>query len=168
MRHLLQPDTAGRRYWQIFPPPNKEIAMKVLASGKAAEEVMRMKGKDGKSMSPSSKRLLQNQDASNTLGVYNAYVMINERVVDVPMTGADIDLAAMLKDAGVINAIEAVDYLELRFLRVRLTDSDRNTVTRFLAEKLGLGRIDFSRNRLNADLKEALHIILCLPEYQLS
>ncbi len=168
MRHLLQPKSAGRRYWQIFPPPNKEIAMRVLASGKAAEEVMRMKGKDGKSMSPSSKRMLQNQDASNTLGVYNAYVMINERVRDVPMTGADIDLAAMLKDAGVINAIEAVDYLELRFLRVRLTDSDRNTVTRFLAEKLGLGRIDFSRSRLNADLKEALHIILCLPEYQLS
>ncbi len=168
MRHLLLPKTAGRRYWQIFSPPNKEVAMKVLASGKGTEEIMRMKGKGGKSMSPSAKRLLKSQAASNTLGVYNAYVMINERVKDVPMTGAEIDLTTMLKKAGVINAIDAVDYLELRFLRMRLTDSDRNAVTRFLVERLGLGRIDFSRDRLNTDLKEALQIILSLPEYQLS
>ena len=168
MRHLLQPGTAGRRYRQIFPPPNKEIAMKVLASGKAAEEVMRMKGKNGKSMSPSSKLQLQNQDASNTLGVYNAYVMINERVKKVPMTGADIDLATMLEEAGVTTAAGAIDYLELRFLRVRLMESDRAAVTRFLVERVGGDKIDFSRWRLKTDLKQALHIILSSPEYQLS
>ncbi|MFV1995101.1 MAG: DUF1800 family protein, partial [Verrucomicrobiales bacterium] len=105
MRHLLEPDTAGRRYWQLPRPPNKEAALKIRASGKGSD-AMKMMSKDGKTMSPTSMKLMQNQDASNTLGVYNAYVMINERVKRVPVTGAEIDLATMLKDAGVINAID--------------------------------------------------------------
>ncbi len=167
MRHLLQRESAGRRYWQLFAPPNKEIAAKIRATGKASE-AMKMIGKDGKTMSPSSKKMMRNQESNNELGVYNAYVMINERIKKVPLTGADIDLAKMIQDAGVTTAEGAIDYLELRFLRVRLADSDRAAVTQFLVERLGGDRIDYSSRWSKTNLKQALHIILSLPEYQLS
>ena len=149
MRHLLQPKSAGRRYWQIFPPPNKEIAMKIAASGKGGE-AMKMMNKGGKTMSPSAKKMMRNQTASNELGVYNAYVMIHERIKKVPLTGADIDLAKMIQDAGVTTAEGAIDYLELRFLRVRLADSDRAAVTRFLVERLGGDQIHPAGGWLNS------------------
>ena len=129
---------------------------------------MKMIGKDGKTMSPSSKKMMRNQESNNELGVYNAYVMINERIKKVPLTGADIDLAKMIQDAGVTTAEGAIDYLELRFLRVRLADSDRVAVTQFLVERLGGDRIDYSSRWSKTNLKQALHIILSLPEYQLS
>ena len=169
MRHLLQPKLAGGRYWQKFPAPNKEAAEKILAAAKANENIAQsiMKGKDENSMSPSTKRLMRIQESNNTVGVYHAYVMINQRVKDVPPTPTNIDLVKMLNDAGVTTAPSAVEYLELRFLRMRPTDSDRIAVIQFLVEKLGGESIDFSQQWLNTNLKESLHIILSLPEYQL-
>ena len=69
---------------------------------------------------------------------------------------------------GRIDATGAVDNLMRRFLRVPLTGERRQTLIRFLEQQNGGPQIDYSRYRLEKDLRELLHLIMSTPEYQLS
>jgi uncharacterized protein (DUF1800 family) len=172
-RHLLFPETARRLYFQKIPPPYKDMAMNALKAAQEGKGVGQtvLAGSlksTGMEMSPIKERLARNEDHNAALGVYNGFLLINERVKDVPLTPAKLDLAALVKGAGAKTVTEAVDYLALRFLRLPLTPPDRQAVIAFLQKKAGGAALDYNAPQIEQHLRETLHLLFSAPEYQLS
>ena len=85
---------------------------------------------------------------------------------DTPVI-AVFSLSEMLGRAGVKVPSDAVDYLSARFLAVPARASDRETLTRYLRQRSG-DALDYERRETEAGLRETLHLILSLPEAQIS
>ncbi len=120
----------------------------------------------GGAMTETSK--LSGEDFNLFRGVFNAAVRAVAAVPAEPRRTADFNLGRMLKSAGIADAAGAVDYLTRRFLRTPITGERRQTLIQFLEQQMGGSQIDFSRYRLEKDLRELLHLIMSAPEYQLS
>jgi hypothetical protein len=101
-------------------------------------------------------------------GVYNGGIKALKTLKFDPPMPATVDVAGMIRQAGVIDAQGAVDYLGRRFLRVKMQEADRQSLMEFLAKRLGSSSIDFSKGNLETDLRELLHLVLSMPEYQLA
>ena len=111
---------------------------------------------------------LQNQAADAFRGVYNgARKALSSIRFDDPVP-ARFELAAMLRRQGVDDARGAVDYLARRFLSVSLGAADRAALVAYLEDRNGGARMDPGRAGLERDLRELLHLIMSLPEYQLT
>ena len=95
-------------------------------------------------------------------GVYNGGIKTFKVMKFEPPMPAKVDLAGMIRQAGVKDAPGVVDYFERRFLRVRLQDLDRQSLVKFLKDRTSGGEID------ETSLREVLHLILSTPEYQLA
>jgi hypothetical protein len=101
-------------------------------------------------------------------GVYNGAIKTLQKVKFDPPTPAKVSLIQMIRAAGVTDAAGTVDYLARRFLRVAPPAVSRQDLIEFLTQRLGGSPLDFQRDGLETDLRELLHLILCLPEYQLA
>jgi hypothetical protein len=73
----------------------------------------------------------------------------------------------MILDAGCHTAREATDYLLSRFISVPVSEATRNRVAKFLEAELGTGDIAAAATYMEEPLRNTLHLILSLPEYQL-
>jgi hypothetical protein len=73
---------------------------------------------------------------------------------------AKVDLLGMLRTAGVKekDSGAAVDYFGKRFLRVTMDPADREKLVGFMKD----------REWTETNLRELLHLILSMPEYQLA
>jgi len=91
-----------------------------------------------------------------------------ELVKPIPTTPAELDIAAMAKTAGVESADDAVDYFVHRFLRVKLDESDRQLTIAYMKELSGGEQIDYDSPDVENHLRELLHAIMSMPEFQLS
>ena len=100
-------------------------------------------------------------------GVYNGAVKMFRTVRFEPPAPARIDLVAMLRSHGRADAGGVVDQFARRLLRVPLRSGDRADLVRYLEDRLGPGEIDPDRENVETDLRELVHLIMSLPEYQL-
>ncbi|HLF83422.1 MAG TPA: DUF1800 domain-containing protein [Blastocatellia bacterium] len=101
-------------------------------------------------------------------GVYNGAVKTFKVYKPDPPLPARVDLAGMLRKAGVKGVNGAVAYFARRFLRVAPREGDRQELIAYLKQRVGANGIDFDRQSLESDLREVLHLIMSLPEYQLA
>jgi len=101
-------------------------------------------------------------------GVYNGAVHMLEVVKRDPLTRASVDLTGMVHQAGVTTTAGVVDYLAARFLRAPLQPGDRHELIDFLTQRLGGSVFDGTRTDVESALRELLHLIMSLPEYQLA
>jgi uncharacterized protein (DUF1800 family) len=107
------------------------------------------------------------EDFNTRYGGYMGYVKAYKVLIPIPRAEAKLDLTTMVRDAGVLTVDDAVDYFAKRFLLVPLEDADENELNTFLKNKLGGTSLDYDGN-LEVPLRELLHMVMSLPEYQLS
>ena len=93
--------------------------------------------------------------------------MAIEKVKPIPRTTAQLDLSAMVRNAGCVTTQQAVDYLAGRFLSVPLDADTRNALTAYLEAEIGGADLAAAETYLEEPLRATLHLILSLPEYQL-
>ena len=110
----------------------------------------------------------RDEDFNTRYGGYMGYVMAFERLKLVPRHTPEIDLLAMVNDAGVSEAGDIVDYLLARFLRAGLEESAREALVDFLRGELGGDRIERSDAAAESALRSLLYLVLSAPEYQLA
>ncbi len=124
----------------------------------------------------------QGDAASNTLadadeeyntryGGYRGYAMAYERVRLIPRHVLEVDLRAMVLEAGATDAESAVDHLLRRFLRAPLTEAGRGALVDHLAAELDSIALDEEAEGAPAEagraLRSTLYLIFSSPEYQL-
>jgi hypothetical protein len=68
----------------------------------------------------------------------------------------------------VTSAQSAVDALLRRFVLLPIGAARRAELVEFAEAQLGGGTIDWRRESVETELRELLHLILSLPEYQLA
>ncbi len=110
----------------------------------------------------------RDEDYNTRYGGYMGYVMAFERLKLIPRRTPDLDLVALLIDAGATDATAAVDHLTERFLRVELAVDDRAVLVEFLESELAGGRIEAGDAQTEATLRSLLYLVLSTPEYQLA
>jgi hypothetical protein len=91
-----------------------------------------------------------------------------ELVKPIPTTPAELDIAAMAKSAGVRTVDDAVDFFIHRFLRVKLEESDRQLTIAYMKKLSGGEQINYESPDVENHLRELLHTIMSMPEFQLS
>ena len=123
----------------------------------------------GREMTSMSNSMADRDEAFNTrLGSYRGWRMAIEKVKPIPRSTAQLDLTQMVRSAGCTSTQQAVDYLSSRFLSVTLDTRTRKQLADFLSSELGTGDLTRAGTYLEEPLRATLHLILSLPDYQLS
>ena len=110
----------------------------------------------------------RDEDFNTRYGGYMGYMMAFDQLKLVPRHTPDLDLVAMVDDAGVSDVGDVVDYFVARFLRVELEESDRQALVDFLRNELGGDRVERSGAQTESALRSLLYLVLSTPEYQLA
>ena len=122
----------------------------------------------GEDSMAASNLLADRDEAFNTrYGSYRGWQMAIERVKPIPRHTARLDLAGMVRGAGLATSREVVDYLAERFLSVPLDEGTAEALAEFLATELGTDDVAAAATWLEDPLRIVLHALLSLPEYQL-
>jgi len=115
-----------------------------------------------------SKMVDADEDYNTRYGGYKGYVKAYEVLIPIPREKADVDLVNMVRNAGASTVDEVVSYFTKRFLLVTPDESDRSELVTFLNAKIQGSKLDYESQNLESSLRELLHLVLSLPEYQLS
>ena len=110
----------------------------------------------------------RDEDFNTRYGGYMGYIMAFERLKLVPRHTPDLDLVAMVDEAGVGSAADVVDYFIARFLRLELQQTDREALVGFLRDELGGDQIEQPDAQTETTLRSLLYLVLSTPEYQVA
>lgn len=156
-----------------FTPPDRypsgdykirELSEK-LALGIDVSTATKIEGND---MSSMSNQMADRDEEFNTrLASYRGWQMALERVKPIPRTTARLELTRMVLADGCRTAGDAVDALLRRFVAVPVAPTTRTRLTEFLQHEIGTPDLEAARSYLDEPLRQTLHLILSLPEYQL-
>ena len=123
---------------------------------------------EGNDMSSMSNQMADRDEEFNTrLASYRGWQMAVERVKPIPRTTARLELTRMVLADRCRTAGDAVDALLRRFVAAPVAASTRTRLTEFLQHELGTADLEAARSYLDEPLRQTLHLILSLPEYQL-
>ena len=123
---------------------------------------------EGGVMAESNMLADRDEEFNTRYGSFRGWQMAIERVKPIPRHIARLDLSGMLKERGVENTSEAVDYLLGRFMNVQPSSSTRSMLIEFLDTDLGTTSITEAQTYMEDSLRLVLHLIMSQPEFQLS
>ena len=109
----------------------------------------------------------RDEDFNTRLASYHAWRKAIERVKPIPRHYAKLDLSAMVRKAGCKTTQDAVDHLLARFLSTPIDTQSRQKIAAMLQADLGTADLKQADSYMEDALRNALHVILSLPAYQL-
>ena len=109
----------------------------------------------------------RDEDFNTRLASYHAWRKAIEKVKPIPRMTAQLDISAMVRNAGCKTVQAAVDHLMLRFLATPVPAALRQDITAMLQTELGTADLTLADSYMEDALRNALHVILSLPGYQL-
>ena len=109
----------------------------------------------------------RDEDFNTRLASYHAWRQAIEKVKPIPRTMAQLDVSAMLRAAGCKTTQAAVDHLLARFLSMPIPGDTREKIVAMLEADLGTADLTQADSYMEDALRNALHVILSLPAYQL-
>ncbi|MCP8939615.1 DUF1800 domain-containing protein [Alsobacter sp. SYSU M60028] len=90
------------------------------------------------------------------------------RVIPTPRDPPRLDLVAMVRGAGAATALDAVDALLARFLHRPIDARAREALAAYLTEQIGGDDLARAETYLEQPLRRVAHLVMSIPEYQLS
>jgi len=156
--NFIAPDRVAEDRFGIVPVADK------VAMGMDVATATKPDGKEVTSMSMQNDR---DEDFNTRLASYHAWRKAIEKVKAIPRMPARIDLSQMVRDAGCMTTQQAVDHLLMRFLSVPVDAETRRKIGALLEDDLGTADLTYADSYMEDALRNALHVILSLPAYQL-
>ena len=162
MRQVLFPDVEG------FRPPDRQLPGIYRAVANRLAQGMDITAATSGGSAASSQLARSSEDYNTRYGGYMGYVLAWEVVKEVERFPADFSLAQMMNAEDRMSPSDVVEGLADRFLSVELEASARDRLIEF-ARSAAVGE---SSGQWGQDderwLRELLHLLLSLPEYQLA
>ena len=109
----------------------------------------------------------RDEDFNTRLASYHAWRKAIEKVKPIVRTTAQLNVSDMVRAAGCKTTQDAVDHLLLRFLTTPVSPELRKKIGELLASDLGTTDLKAADSYMEDALRNALHVILSLPDYQL-
>jgi uncharacterized protein (DUF1800 family) len=132
------------------------------------QDVTRATKPDAKEMSSQTMQMADRDEDFNTrLASLRGWQMATQKIKPIPRTSAALELSVMVREARCKTAQEAVDVLLGRFLSVPVSTAQRQRLASFLANELGTSDVVRAASYLEEPLRNLLHLILSMPDYQL-
>ncbi|MGH1417741.1 MAG: DUF1800 domain-containing protein [Hyphomicrobiaceae bacterium] len=139
-----------------------------LAAGANISNATKPKAAEmGGEMSMASQQADMNQDFNTRYGSYRGWQMAIQKVKPISRHTAELDLIALVDQAGCKSIDEVVDHFLGRLLSVPATDKMRAEMIDVLRAELGTGDLKAARTYLEQPLRVLVQRIMSLPEYQL-
>ncbi len=126
-----------------------------------------MPAEGGAMMAESNMLADRDEDFNTRYGSYRGWQMAIARVKPIPRAALQVDLAAMVRAAGLTTSEQVVDHFLLRLLSVPLGATERAMLVDFLDGELGTADIARADSYLDDPLRRLVHLIMSQPEYQL-
>jgi hypothetical protein len=148
-------------------PENYQIGIvaKRLAAG--ADIATATQPEDSYATSASNDMVDRDEEFNTRLGSYRGWRKAIEKVKPIDRSPASIDLTKMLIEARCQSTDEAVEYLIKRFFSISIDKKTQQEITNFLTRQLGTNDLEAAKTFSEEALRETLHLLLSLPEYQL-
>jgi Protein of unknown function (DUF1800) len=121
----------------------------------------------GMDMAASNRLADRDEDFNTRYGSFRGWQMALERVQPIPRRVARLDLTAMVLASGARTPREVVDSLAGRFFAVPLEADTLTRLAKFLESELGTADVKAAETFMEEPLRQLLHAMLSLPEYQL-
>ena len=153
-------DRVPNGLYQINPVADK------LAQGQDITTATKPVGKDTGEMSMSNQGD-RDEDFNTRLASYHAWRKAIEKVKPIERATAQLNVSAMLRAAKCRTTDDAVAHLAQRFLSVKLNADVQQRIANMLAQDLGTRQLSEADSYMEDALRNALHVILSLPVYQL-
>lgn len=153
-------DRVPNGLYQINPVADK------LAQGQDITTATKPVGKDTGEMSMSNQGD-RDEDFNTRLASYHAWRKAIEKVKPIERATAQLNVSAMLRAAKCQTTDDAVAHLAQRFLSVKLNADVQKRIANMLAQDLGTRQLSEADSYMEDALRNALHVILSLPVYQL-
>ena len=157
---FVAPDRVPNGLYQILSVADK------LAQGQDVTTATKPEGKNMGEMSMSNQGD-RDEDFNTRLASYHAWRKAIENVKPIERATAQLNVSAMLRQAKCKTTDEAVSYLIKRFLSVRVEDQVQKRIADMLSQDLGTTDLHAADSYMEDALRNALHVILSLPAYQL-
>jgi hypothetical protein len=153
-------DRVPNGLYQINPVADK------LAQGQDITTATKPDGKNMGEMSMSNQGD-RDEDFNTRLASYHAWRKAIEKVKPIERATAQLNVSAMLRAAKCQTTDDAVAHLAQRFLSVKLSTEVQLRIANMLAQDLGTRQLSKADSYMEDALRNALHVILSLPVYQL-
>src|SRR5262249_51562397 len=155
-RGVLFPDVKG------FRPPDRSMSATDARVGQRFAQGMSMteatlEDVDRATMAESNMMVDRDEDYNTGYGGYKGNLLAFARTKLIPRNTAQIDLAAMVREAGADTVDKVVDHFTRRFLSVALGARERGLLVQFLRGKLGSSTIA-PGEKLEESLRELLYL----------
>lgn len=169
-REVLLPDIANfQPPDQRMPEINRRVAVKIAQGYDISAATIEG---DGNALSDETRSMFNrmadaDEDYNTRYGSTHGWMEAFRRVQPIPRRAAQLNLTAMVTDAGLETTAAVVDYFLARFLRVPLAADDRRALVAFLTAELGTDRVEPALTYMEEPLRLLVHLIMSTPEYQL-
>jgi hypothetical protein len=110
----------------------------------------------------------RDEDFNTRYASFRGWQMAIQRVKPIPRDTARLDLSAMVRANRLATTSQTVDYFLGRFMLVQPGPEARARLVRFLDEDLGTSDMAVADTYMEDSLRMLAHLIMSLPEYQLS
>ena len=158
--NFIAPDRVANGFYQIEPVADK------LAQGKDVTTATKPEGKTMGEMSMSNQGD-RDEDFNTRLASYNAWRKAIEKVKPIERAPAQLNVSQLLRNAHCKTTDEAVAHLAQRFLSLKLPIEVQTKIADMLSQDLGTRNLKEADSYMEDALRNALHVILSLPVYQL-
>jgi uncharacterized protein (DUF1800 family) len=157
---FVAPDRVPNGLYQITSVADQ------LAQGQDITTATKPVGKNMGEMSMSNQGD-RDEDFNTRLASYNAWRKAIENVKPIDRSPAKLSMSAMLRQAKCKTTNDAVAYLIKRFVSVKVDASVQAQIADMLSQDLGTSDLAAADSYMEDALRNALHVILSLPAYQL-
>lgn len=123
---------------------------------------------DGVAMAESNLAADRDEDFNTRYASFRGWQMAIQRVKPIPRDTAQLDLSAMVREAKLRTTSQTVDYFIGRFMVVDPGPAAKTRLVQFLNEDLGTSDIAVADTYMEDSLRMLAHLIMSLPEYQLT
>ncbi len=158
--NFVAPDRVANGIYQIEPVADK------LAQGQDITTATKPDGKGSGEMSMSNQGD-RDEDFNTRLASYHAWRKAIENVKPIERRTAQLNVSAMLRQAKCTTTDDAVAYLVKRFVSVKVSPEVQAKIAAMLSQDLGTTKLLEADSYMEDALRNALHVILSLPAYQL-
>lgn len=110
----------------------------------------------------------RDEDFNTRYASFRGWQMAIQRVKPIPRDTAQLDLSGMVRKADLRTTGQTVDYFLDRLLTVPPGPAARGRLVAFLDEDLGTSDIKAADTYMEDSLRMLAHLVMSLPEYQLS
>jgi uncharacterized protein (DUF1800 family) len=166
VRDVLFPDIAFIPPDRYAPDPQiREVARRI---GRG-EEISRATAPEAipGEQSMSNQMADRDEDFNTRYGSFRGYQMALQRLKPILRDAASVQISDLVTRAQAKTCSEAVDALTTQFMSVPLSAKQRDDLIQWLQRDLGTDNLKTAQTYMEDSLRQLLHILLSLPEYQL-